>query len=170
MCSQSSTDVSRIGALLRQPGRADQDVEASVSEDGPTHHLAHGGLVGDVGLDWQSAALPVELDDLRGDRLGAFGVDVRHDDVRAELRELARRRAPDPAGPAGDHGDAPRELASRWSLRELVALERPVLDREGLGLAEGAEAAEGVRRVLHRDRPVVQVPRGSGRVARRLRS
>src|SRR5262249_61270853 len=42
-------------------------------------------------------------------------------------------------------------------LRELVALERPVLDRERLALAERAEAAERVGRILDGDRAVVEV-------------
>ena len=55
--------------------------------------------------------------------------------------------------------DPAGELAARRRLRELVALERPVLDREGLGLAERLEAAERVGRVLDRDRAVVEVAR-----------
>src|SRR5439155_24139993 len=42
---------------------------------------------------------------------------------------------------------------------ELVALQRPVLDCEGFALAQRAEAAGGLRGVLHRDRSVVKIAR-----------
>ena len=50
----------------------------------------------------------------------------------------------------------------RRRLRELVALERPVLDRERLGLAERAEPADGIGRALDRDRAPVARDRGDG--------
>ena len=64
-----------------------------------------------------------------------------------------------PLAPPVIERDAAGELAARRRLRELVALERPVLDRERLALAERPEAAERVGGVLDRDRTVVEVAR-----------
>ena len=82
---------------------------------------------------------------------------IGDDDVRAARSEQARGRAADAARAAGDQRDAAGELAARRGLRELVALERPVLDRERLALAERPEAAERVGGVLDGDRTVVEV-------------
>ena len=78
------------------------------------------------------------------------------------LGEQPRRGAADPARPAGDQSDPAGELAARRRLRELVALERPVLDCEGLRLAQRLEPAERLGRVLHGDRAVVEVAREAG--------
>ena len=45
----------------------------------------------------------------------------------------------------------------RWSLCELVTLERPIFDGKRLALREGAEAAERICGVLDGDRPVVKI-------------
>ncbi len=134
------------------------------------HHLRDRVLVGHVDADGERAAHAVRRDELLGDLLGALDVQVGDDDVRAALGEQARGRAADAARAAGDQRDPAGELAARRRLRELVALERPVLDRERLGLAERAEAAERVGRVLDGDRPVVEVARDARPSRRRRRS
>ena len=103
----------------------------------------------------------MRCDELVGARSSSVGVQVGDDDMRASRCQRTRRRPADPAGCAGHERDPARQLSARRSLRELVALERPVLDRERLALAERAKAAGRVGRVLHGDRAVVQVTRGS---------
>ena len=66
---------------------------------------------------------------------------------------------PMPLAPPRDHRDLAGQLSARRCLGELVALERPVLDRERLGLRQRTEPAEGVGRVFDGDRPVVEIPR-----------
>ena len=78
----------------------------------------------------------------------SVGVAVGDDDVSAASGEQARGGASDAARATGDQRDPAGELAARRRLRELVPLERPVLDRERLALAQRAEAAERVGRVL----------------------
>ena len=75
----------------------------------------------------------------------------------SELGEPACSRPADPARAAGHERDATRELPARRRLRQLVALERPVLDRERLRLTQRAEPARGVGGVLHLDRTVIEV-------------
>jgi hypothetical protein len=101
----------------------------------------------------------VRRDEAVGDLARAVEVQVGDDDVRAALGEEPRGRAADPARPAGDERDAAAELAARRRVRQLVPLERPVLDRERLGLAEREEAADRVGRVRDRDGAVVEVAR-----------
>ena len=91
---------------------------------------------------------PVLGDQLGGDGLRALVVEIGDDDVGAALGEEPGRGAPDAARGTGDQRDAPCQLTTRRGLRELVALERPVLDGERLALAQRAEAAEGIGRVL----------------------
>ena len=61
-------------------------------------------------------------------------------------RQRVDDRAPDPAGGAGDERDLALQLARRRRQRQLVQLERPVLDREALGRVERDELAERARR------------------------
>ena len=70
------------------------------------------------------------------------------------------------AGRAGDERDRALELARRRRERQLVELERPVLDRERLRVGERDEAAERGRAAHHGDRPVVQVAREPRRLQR----
>src|SRR5262249_33543525 len=91
------------------------------------------------------------------------------DDVGAAPGQNAGGGAADPARPARDDGHPAGELAARRRLRELVALERPVLDREGLALAQRAEAAQRVARVLDGDRAVIEVPCEPGPASVRAR-
>ena len=114
-------------------------------------------------------ANPERLDQLGRDLLGAFHIPVGNDDVRAACRERARGRPADAARAAGDERDTARELSARRRLRELVALERPVLDRERLALAQRPEPAHRIGGVLDRDRPVVEVAGEAGSPGVRLR-
>ena len=117
-------------------------------------------FVRDVRRDGDRAPEAVRGDELVGDVLRAFCVQVGDDHVRAALGEQPRGRASDPAGASGDERNPAGELAPRRCLRELVALERPVLDRERLALGQRAEAADRIRGVLHRDRAVIEVAGG----------
>ena len=148
--------------------RGDEDVEPAVLEHRAPRHLGDRVLARHVAVHRERPPKAVRRADLLGDLCRAVGVEVGDDDVGAARREHPGRGTADPARAAGDHRDTAGELAARRRLRELVPLERPVLDRERLALAQRAEAAERVRRVLDGDRPVVQVARDAG--ARRHRS
>ena len=139
------------------PALEHQDVDTAVREHRAAQHVGDGVLARDVDVHRERPARAPGGDDLLGHGGGALDVQVGHGHVRPELRQAARRRAADAAAAAGDHGDPPRELAPRRRLRELVPLERPVLDGERLGLAERAVAARGVRGVLDDDGAVVEV-------------
>ena len=154
----------------REPCRRDQDVQATVLENRPADHLLRRRPRWSRRPRRRPLADAVRGDELRRDVPGAVAVQVRDDDVRAARGEQACGRAADAAGAARDHGDAAGELPRRRRLRELVALERPVLDRECLLLAEGAEPADRVGGVLDDDRAVVEVARGPGLRRRRARS
>ena len=121
-------------------------------------HLLDRLLVGDVhGATASARRRPYARHDLVGDLLRALGVQVADDDVGAARGEQPAAARPIPLAPPVTTATRPAELAARRGLRELVALERPVLDRERLALAQRAEAAERVGRVLDRDRAVVEV-------------
>ena len=62
-----------------------------------------------------------------------------------------------PLAPPVIDRDPSCQLPARRSLCQLVALERPVFDRERLALREGAETADGICRVLDGDRTVVEI-------------
>ena len=83
----------------------------------------------------------------RRDRVGgALAVDVERDDARAGLRQRFDDGPTDAAGGAGDERDLALELTRRRRQRQLVQLQRPVLDREALGLVERDELGDGARR------------------------
>ena len=88
----------------------------------------------------------------RGDR-DVAELSRRRSDAPARSRSVATTHAPsatsaratalaDPAGGAGDQRDRALQLARRRRERQLVELERPVLDRERLLVVERDEAAE----------------------------
>ena len=149
----------RHGSARREPRGCDEDVEPAVREHGATGHLLHGVLERHVHLDGESATGSVGRLDLVRDLLRSICMQIPDDDVRSERGELPCRRAPDAAPAARDHRDAACELPAWGRLRELVALERPVLDRERLRFRERAEPAERLGRVLDGDRPVIEVAR-----------
>ena len=74
----------------------------------------------------------------------------------ASVRAAAR---PIPLAPPVINAMRPASSSGRRRLRELVTLERPVLDCERLCLAERAEPAQGVGGAFDGDRPVVQIAR-----------
>ena len=123
-------------------------------------HLRDGVLARHVDVDGERPARAVGGDDLLGHLLGAVDVAIGDDDVRAARGEQARGRAADAARAAGDERDPAGELAARRRLRELVALERPVLDRERLALARASGSRRARRR---RPRPRSHGGRGRGR-------
>ena len=88
-----------------------------------------------------------------------------HAPAAASASPIAR---PMPPGAARDQRDLALQLAGRRRLRELVELERPVLDREALLRVERDELAERLGARHHLDRAVVEVARelrGLGRRA-----
>ena len=119
-------------ALVARPGGSDEDVEAAVLEHRAPRHLDDCLLARHVDVDGECAAKPVRGNDLLGHLLGAVEVEIGDDDVRAARGEARAGGAADAARSAGDQRDPAGELAARRRLSELVALERPVLDRERL--------------------------------------
>src|SRR4029079_18615879 len=59
------------------------------------------------------------------------------------------------------------QLAGTGRERQLVELERPILDREALRLVERREAAERMRSGHHLDRALIEVAREGCRLLRR---
>ena len=92
-------------------------------------------------------------------RRGALLVEVERHDARAGRGQRLDDRAADAARRAGDQRHLALQLAGRRGERELVELQRPVLDREALRLVERHEAAERVGAGHDLDRPVVEVAR-----------
>ena len=92
-------------------------------------------------------------------------VEVADDDVRALGGEAGRDGPADAAGPAGDERDAPRQLLLGRRLGELVELERPVLDVEGVLRGQRHVVAERGGRAEHRDGVVVDVVDDAGGAA-----
>ncbi len=93
--------------------------------------------------------------------LDALEVAICDDDVCAAGSKHAGGRTADSTRTAGDQRNAACELADRRRLRQLVALERPVLDRECLALAQRTKAADSFCRILDRNRTVVEVASGA---------
>ncbi len=71
-------------------------------------------------------------------------VDVREDEMCAAGSEIVRDLAPDARGGSGHDRDLPGELGRRRRERQLVELERPVLEVVDLGLGEPARSAEAI--------------------------
>ena len=125
----------------------------------------HRGLGGHVAVGGDSAVAQLR------DRLGrSLGIEVERHDAGAGRRQRLDHRAPDAAGGAGHQRHLALELAGRRCQRQLVELERPVLDGEALALVERHEAAQRVGAGHDLDRAVVEVARepcrlGGGRDA-----
>ncbi len=103
-----------------------------------------------------------------GDRFArAVAVEVERHHARARGSERGDDRAPDPARATRDQRDLALQLTGRRRLRELVELERPVLDRERLGRVQGHELAQGLSAGHHLDRAVVEVARDPRRLGGR---
>ena len=98
---------------------------------------------------------------------GAVAVEVERDHARARGGERVDDRAADAARAAGHERDLALQLAGRRRLRELVELQRPVLDREALGGVERDELAERLRARHHLDRAVIEVARDLRQLGRR---
>src|SRR5205814_1868961 len=107
--------------------------------------------------DGERAPRAVCRAELLGNGLGSLEVEIGDHDVCSEACEPACAGAADSASGARDERDSAGELAAGGGLAQLVALERPVLDRERLLLAERAEATRGLGCVLDGDRAVIQV-------------
>ena len=140
----------------REPRRGDEDVQPAVGEHGAPGHLLTRPQ-GHIHLDSESATGSVGRLDLVGDLLRSICMQISDDDVRSERGELPCRCTPDAAPAAGDTATRPASSPPGRRLRELVALERPVLDRERLRFRERAEPAERLGGVLDSDRPVIEV-------------
>ena len=132
-----------VGELLELPGRGDacvQDdrVEAAEALDrGPDRAVDDGGI-GQIARDRDCAR----------QALGSAGetvvVDVGEEQMRAPGRQVVRDVAADAGGGAGDEHDVAGELGRRRRERQLVELERPILEVMHLGFGEPARAAEAV--------------------------
>ena len=111
--------------------------KANTAADG----VGRGARVGGVGGDGHDALRGAAGGaDLGGGRARGGAVEVRHDDVRSFVGETRRDGAPDAARAARYERDVTGELA--LALLELGHLERPVLDRQTVGLVEEPESAQ----------------------------
>ena len=109
----------------RDPRVRDDDVDAAEREHAVSVGGDDGHLVGDIGSNADR-----DIAEVSGQPEHAFLVEIRRDDAGAFGGERSRDRAADPAGGAGDERDASLELARGRRERQLVELERPVLDGE----------------------------------------
>ena len=105
---------------------------------------------------------PVGAHDLLGRLARPRRVEIAHQHVGALGGQPLGRGAPDAARAPGDERDAPGQLLLGRGQRELVELERPVLDVEGLPRRERDVAAERGGGAQHRDRVVVDVVHDAG--------
>src|SRR5690606_37938426 len=112
-----------------EPGDGDDDIDAAEREDGTTVGVIDGVLASDVHRD----AKPLVTVG-RGGLFSASRVNIRNDHAGAVFREGLARSAADAARATGDESDAPLQIARGRGERELVALQRPALDGEGLRL------------------------------------
>ena len=156
-CSQSASVVSTTGALLAMPAEQTRMSRPPKPSTVRRNHRLDGFLARDIDLNGKRTAVSEKRANLRSHLLRACAVEIGDDDVRAELGEHPSGRAADPARAAGDESDTARQLPRRWKLRELVALEGPVLDGKGLRLAQRPKPACRLGRVLHRDRAVIEL-------------
>ena len=85
-----------------------EDVEPAERADGVGHHLAAGGLVGDV--DLEHGRLDAELGELGRGGLRLLHVASGDGDRRAGFRHAPRHAEPDAAVAAGDDRDAALEI------------------------------------------------------------
>ena len=132
----------------------DHDVDAAELLDRATEGRGHVELAGDVAGDHEPSS--AELGDRRR---GPFAIQVERNHGRAERGERGDHGAADPARGSRHERDPPLQLARRRRQRELVQLERPVLDLEALGRGQRDEAVERVRAGHHLHRAVVEVAR-----------
>ena len=127
--SHSASVVSSIAALEATPALETTMSTPPNASTAAANAAADGLLGGDVAA--HADPVVAEL----GDRLrGALAVEVEADHARAGGGQRVDDRAADAAGRAGDQRDLALQLARRRRQRELVELERPVLDREALAL------------------------------------
>ena len=134
---QSASVVSSIGGAGGDAGVRDDDVDAAVALHRRAERAGDVGLARDVALDGEAGGAEI------GDRgLGALAVEVEGDHGCAERRERVDDGPADPTRGSRDERDLALQLARRRRQRELVELERPVLDREALGGRQRDEADE----------------------------
>ena len=122
----------RHRSARREPGRGDEDVQPAVGEHGAAGHLLDGVLARHIHLDGESATGSMGRRSSSATscaRLRCRSATTTCAPRAASCRAAAR---PMPLAAARDDRDAACELPARGRLRELVALERPVLDRERL--------------------------------------
>ena len=152
MRSHSASVVDSIGALGRDAGVGHHDVHAAESLDRSGKRLVHSGLVGDIPAD-RCPGFAEAVHRVRG----AVSIEVERDDACAPCRELVHHGTADAARRSGNQCHLSLKLPGRGAQRELVELERPVLDREALVLGQRGEAAERVRTSHHLDGAVIEV-------------
>ena len=138
----SASVVSSIDGAGGDAGVGDDDVDAAERVDRRGERGGDGVLGGDVAGDGEAAVAVA-----RPRRRRAPSPSRSNATTHAPARgERVDDRAADAARAAGDERDLALQLAGRRRLRELVELQRPVLDREALGGVERDELAERLRR------------------------
>ena len=93
-------DLQHVAVPVGVAGVVDHDVDAAEGVLGRIDHLVDLGADRDVGGDRDG-----RLADLAGDALGALGVEIGDDDLRALFGETLRHAFAEPRRRAGDDGD-----------------------------------------------------------------
>ena len=133
--SHSASVVSPIGALEAMPALETTMSTPPNASTAAAKASATALLGGDVAADRDAAARRAPRPRPRRRRRRGR----RRPRTRPAPLSAADDGAADPAGGAGDERDLALELARRRRQRELVELERPVLDGEALGLGQRDE-------------------------------
>ena len=139
-----------------------EEIQSAVGEHRLLERRPHRRLARHVHLEAERPAAPDGRHDPIGGRSCARGVDIAHDDVGTLGGEAPRDGSPDAGTAASDQRDPAGQLLLRRHQRELVELERPVLDAEGVRRGKRDVVAEGSRVAKHVDRVVVDVTDDAG--------
>ena len=125
--SHSASVVSSIAALDATPGVGDDDVDAA--------EALHRGRERAATSSSEVTSPPTPtaaVAECRDGRRGALAVEVEPDDAGAGAGQRVDDRAADAARGTGDQRDLPCSSPGGGAERQLVELERPVLDGEAL--------------------------------------
>ena len=125
----------RVDQCVRasKPGVVDHDVDAAEPQRGVEEGCVDRSFVGHVEFDGERAFRP----EVRGDLLGAVGVDVGDDHARAFGGESLGDRSPDARRGTGHQRDTSGEGVWGRPAPELRLFELPVLHAELLGVVDG---------------------------------
>ena len=123
----SDSVVSSIGAARGDAGVGDHDVKSAESVDGRCERVADVGFGGDIASHRNTRVAQILHSILR-----PVTVEIEGQDAGPGARQRIDDCPPDPACRPGDKDNLALQLATRRRERQLVKLERPILDRETL--------------------------------------